>query len=324
MTVRELLAVSIALTILLGVHTISTLAGYLMWVVVRRRLAHWPARSRVRFLFATQVAPLLIAVAAVGLFVVPSWWAYEPFPTAEGISLGLGLAAVVTAILVAVAATKIARSIVLMKRASGEWSKQATRVSIEGADLHCIEHPFPLLATVGILRPRIFVARQVLSALEPRELLAAVRHEIAHQIHRHNLKATFMLFARHLLPLLPSTPLERSFAAAAEEVADEEAVGDRADVALDLASALIKIGRLVPAGMTAAMAGASFAVDREHLLESRIRRLADVTDRPARSGRAGRTWRLLLITSLVAYVANAGHLFLATHRLIELIVAALS
>jgi Zn-dependent protease with chaperone function len=48
--------------------------------------------------------------------------------------------------------------------------------------------PGPVLCNVGFFRPRILVSRGVLELLDPRELAAALAHELAHVVRRDNLK----------------------------------------------------------------------------------------------------------------------------------------
>jgi Zn-dependent protease with chaperone function len=108
---------------------------------------------------------------------------------------------------------------------------------------------FPVFSTVGMLRPRIFVATQVLDALTDDEAAAAVAHEAAHLRARDNLKRLLLRSCPDLLAAFPvSRELEESWARAAETVADARAARGAGGAALDLASAIVKVARLAPVG----------------------------------------------------------------------------
>src|SRR5205823_6090137 len=90
--------------------------------------------------------------------------------------------------------------------------------------------------------------RGLLEALTPEELTAGASHEIAHHRGRDNLKRLAMRGAPDLLHWTPAArALERRWAAAAEHRADATAAIVRSPAArLALASALVKIARLMP------------------------------------------------------------------------------
>ncbi len=71
---------------------------------------------------------------------------------------------------------------------------------------------------------------------------------------RDNLKRGFMRICRDVLLIIPSgRTLDRHWSAASETAADEHAAERGGDVALDLASALVKVARMIPAGARPAM-----------------------------------------------------------------------
>ncbi len=135
------------------------------------------------------------------------------------------------------------------RRLTAQWMRGAELFELPGSELPAfkIEHPFPVLAVIGVLHPKIFVASQVLEALSPSELSAAMSHEIGHIRSRDNFKRLAMRLCGDMLVLPLGKTLDREWLEAAESAADEFAAADAAH-ALDLASALVNIGRITPAG----------------------------------------------------------------------------
>jgi Zn-dependent protease with chaperone function len=131
----------------------------------------------------------------------------------------------------------------------------------------------PVMALVGVLRPRLLITQPVLDALTDEELRAAAAHELGHQRAFDNLKRLAMRAAPDLLSLTRAArALERRWAVASEHAADRGAGdGDRARCAL--ASALVKVARLTPP-VTPIGEPISALVDGGDIT-SRVRRLLD-------------------------------------------------
>jgi Zn-dependent protease with chaperone function len=95
------------------------------------------------------------------------------------------------------------------------------------------------------MRPRLVVSRDVVRALSPGELAAALRHERAHQISRDNLKRLVMLLAPGILPFFRGYEvLERAWSKFTEWAADDTAVAGNPLRSLALAAALVRVARL--------------------------------------------------------------------------------
>ena len=321
---RDALATSVALAFFLAAYATSALAVLAAWWMLRRVVGGWRPATRAQFCFALRVAPIVLALAGLGFLIIPAWLAYEPIRTSEGIGWPLVATAILTTGCVATAVINLIRSMLATQRTSTAWRHRATSVRIEGIDTQVfrIDHWFPLLATVGVLGPRIFIAAQVLDALEAREVRAAIQHELAHQHRRDNLKTAVMRFCRDLLPIASGLrSIDHAFAAAAEQAADEAAVTQQSSSAIDLASALVKIGRLVPYGATINMAATAFIVDGDGGLAARIRRLSSaetVIAVPTSSRRL--VISVFVVASLVAYVIAAPRALLVVHTIIEQLV----
>ncbi len=115
-----------------------------------------------------------------------------------------------------------------------------------------IQHPLPLIGVVGVVRPQLFVAAHLFEKLSPEELTAVLRHEQWHLTARDNFRRVVFDFCRH--GFLPGErELEREWHESVEMAADEYAARHNPQIALDLASALVKIARLFPTGASVAI-----------------------------------------------------------------------
>src|SRR5262249_4411882 len=153
----------------------------------------------------------------------------------------------------------------------------------------------PLMALVGVIRPRLVVTRGVVSALTPDELRAGIAHEIGHLRARDNVKRLAMIAAPDLLAATRvAATIQARWAAAAERAADRAAPGDTGSRCA-LASALVKVAKLTPAP-TPLAEPISTLVDGGDIA-SRVQRLLDDNppEQPAWSAR-----RLLVSLGIAA------------------------
>ena len=115
-----------------------------------------------------------------------------------------------------------------------------------------IDGDAPIVALVGILRPRLFITRRVVAALTDEELAASVAHELGHRRALDNLKRLAMRTAPDFLATTSvAGALERRWASASEHVADRSAcemaaLADRGRARCALASAIVKVARMMP------------------------------------------------------------------------------
>ena len=133
-----------------------------------------------------------------------------------------------------------------------------------------------MMALVGVLRPRLLVTRGVLTALTREELAASVAHEMGHRRAWDNLKRLAMRAAPDLLAVTSTAhAIERRWAAAAEHAADRLAAGNDNPTRCALASALVKVARLMPPmtpvtePISTLLDGGEIASRVEHLLDDR-------------------------------------------------------
>jgi Zn-dependent protease with chaperone function len=331
----ELLGLSLLLAGLLAFNSLASLAIAGLWRVAGRFTRGWTAVSRARFLFSLRTLPALLAFFSVALLLVPAYLAHEPRHAAEPVSFKLGLLAFISATGIAVSIYRAIATHRATSKLTAHWLKQGKPVQINGITIEAfqIDHTFPLIAIVGFLRPRLFIASQVREILTPEEISAAAAHENGHIEARDNLKRGLLQACRHALLIIPSGRLlDRAWSEASEEAADENAARQGNGVALDLASALVKIARNIPQGARPTMPAGVFLLGDEQTkgIKSRVRRLISLAANECRPGSRQSTLAKLfvwgpagmLLVSLVVAATNP-YLLSRVHYLIEHAVFAL-
>ena len=277
----ELLGLSLLLAALLTFNSVATFIIAGLWRVAGRTTDNWTAAARARLLFSLRILPAFLAFLTVSLLLVPAYLAHEPRHAAETVSFKLALLAIFSATGIAVSIYRGIGTHRATADLTSDWLRQGKPIQIPGIDIRSYEinHAFPLIGIVGFLRPRLFIARQVLEVLTPEEIAAAVGHENGHLKARDNLKRGLLQACRDVLLIIPcGRLLDRSWSEASEEAADENAARQGNGVALDLASALVKIARIIPVGGRPTMPAGVFLLgllgDEETKgIKSRVRRL---------------------------------------------------
>jgi Zn-dependent protease with chaperone function len=331
----ELLGLSLLLAALLTFNSVATLVIAGLWRLAGRATDNWTAAARSRLLFSLRILPPVLAFLTVSLLLVPSYLAYEPRHAAETVSFKLGLLAIFSATGIAVSLYRGIGTHRATANLTSDWLRQGKPIQIPGIDIRSYEinHAFPLIGIVGFLRPRLFIARQVLEVLTPEEIAAAVAHENGHLTARDNLKRGLLQACRDALLIIPcGRLLDRSWSEASEEAADENAARQGNGVALDLASALVKIARIIPLGGRPTMPAGVFLLGDEETkgIKSRVRRLIALATTERQGSRYDVLARLFVwgpaTILLVGFVIAATNPYLLTkvHHLIEHAVFVLS
>jgi Zn-dependent protease with chaperone function len=207
------------------------------------------ARARpAAFWFSLRILPAAAAAVFVATLFLPSYWIYEPREFVEGFDLTLTACALGGLALGTVA---LARGLLAWWRACERarvWMQTARPLALPATLLPAfeIEANAPIMALVGIARPRLLVTRGLLEALTPEELEASVAHEMGHRRGWDNLKRLIMRAAPDVLASTSvARGIERRWASASELEADRLAGADRFSRCA-LASALVKVARLMP------------------------------------------------------------------------------
>jgi len=332
----ELLGICVVLAALMLLNAAASLGMALAWRVIAPLTRSFSARTRSDLLFTLRLAAPMSAAIIVAVFLIPSYLDYEPRATAEVVSLKLAGLAVLSAGSLAFALCRTVRSWLATAALGRQWLQSANRIHVAGINVPAfsISHRFPIIAIVGTLRPRLFIAGDVLSALTRDEMAAAIAHECGHLAARDNLKRTLLRICRDSLFLVPfGRTVDRLWAQSAESAADEFAARQSPDVALNLASALVRIAKMVPAGARADVPLGAYLVGAEETqgVKSRIRRLIEISSNHSRITPTNNLLiRLLPLTSFAAIAAAAsitaanGKVLMGVHLILERAVSLLS
>ena len=284
-----LLGISVLLTALLTFNSLASLGTATVWRIAHRFTRDWSAAARARTLYLLRVLPATLGITCVLFLLTPAYLELEPRTTAERVSLKLAIIALASAVGMGLAIIRGVAAWRATARLTADWRAHGEPISVPQIAIpaYRIEHRFPVIAIVGVLRPRLFLGSQIFESLTPAEIAAAVEHEAGHLVAHDNLKRGLLRACRDVTLIIPcGRALDRAWAAASESAADEHATRRGRTVALDLASALVKIARMIPAGAKPAMpAGALLIGDEESSgVKARVRRLIQIASGDGKVG----------------------------------------
>jgi Zn-dependent protease with chaperone function len=333
----EFLGITLVLALLLAINATATMMAAGFGRVCRPLLRKCSARTRAEILFVMRIGPPVLAIVAIVAFMIPSYLIYEPHASGESVSWKLGLLATLSAIGVGLAIARGIRTWLATRRLLKDWLANSTQIELEAISVptFVLQHSFPIIAVVGAIRPRLFIADHVLESLSAEELAAAVSHECGHLAAHDNFKRSVMRVSRAALLLIPcGRSLDRAWSEASESAADEYAAQQSSLVALNLASALVRIARMIPSGQRQEIPAAVstfLAGDDSPGVKVRVRRLVELaaTDPRLLVSNASIVrfvpW-LVLGVFVVAGVTieSRPHVLAAVHHLVENIVVVLS
>ncbi|MCG3159614.1 MAG: hypothetical protein JMDDDDMK_00608 [Acidobacteria bacterium] len=330
----EALGICLGLAALLTLNAITSLLTSVLWRALRRRAEKWPASARAQLIFALRVSPSIIAIVCVGALLLPAYIAHEPRHVVEPVSLKLAALSALSAAGLLLAAWRGVAAWIATRRLTNDWLRAAEPINSNQIPIpaYRLSHSFPVIAIVGAIRPRLFIADHLFQSLTREEMAAAIAHERGHLAARDNLKRALLRACRDALAIVPSGGrLDRAWAEASEAAADEHAAKTGCAAALDLASALVKIARLVPAGAKPAMpAGVLLIGDDAGGIARRVRRLTEIagfdqveTAQPRFGSRALPWACLAAILTSVILMATHPPMLLAVHNVIEIAVSKL-
>jgi len=327
-----LLIICLALSALLIANIVAALAAVVSWRLMRGRLRRWSAAAHAQWLFALRLIPTLSALVWVLALSVPSYIAFEPRPADEVINFKLTALASLSAAGIALTCWRALASWHATRQLFGDWMHEAERVQLSGLAIPAFRFPspYPVIAAVGIIRPRLFIAGCVFDSLDDHEISAAIAHEAGHLLARDNLRLGLIRICRDAMACLPGgRRLEREWAAWSELAADEHAARAGRSTALDLAAALIKIARLAlsPAERPVMPAGVSLIGEDVNGVAQRVQRLIKLAEaeealgEPVSQSRGDARWAWKACSGgaliAVALVVAAPSLFSTAYLLTE-------
>lgn len=292
-------------------HLIVSLAVALRW---RWRTPGGQAAARADALLRLQLLPALSAVLVVG-FTAIGLFRFESRDDTEVLGVSFLAAGAYGAVLAGAILWRLARAQWQTSRLVRAWLAGGTPVALPGAPLPAvrIDTGFPMVAIVGILRPRLVIDTCVLAACGPEELAAIVAHEAGHLRRRDNLR-------RAALAAVPglwgARDLPQAWRQATEEAADDLAAASDRDARFHLATALLRVSRLTPAAAaTWQHRLPASALYRGEDIACRVRRLVDA--HPAALTRRA-PWATLTAAALLGAGFTLQH---QIHDAMEVVVA---
>jgi len=304
--------IAVSLTFFVLLYCVLSLIVVSGW----RYLRFWrsaSAQGQASLLFWARVFPLLASAFITLVLVVPSFVLREPRSIHEDMAVPLVLG-IGCLLLFALGAFRVIAALTRTSRVVANWLKGADALDAGVTAPTFRANGTPPLTLVGVCSPRVLVSEATVALLNRDELRVAVRHEIAHMRSRDNLKKLFL----YCSPFPGMASLESAWQEAAELAADDGAVESICD-ALDLATALIKLSRLMPVRNTPAFTMA--LVNGHGSVRGRVERLLAWDESKARQLQT--RWRYtppLVLVTILCTIAVYGDVLTQTHRVTEWLV----
>ena len=277
-----ILGLSILLVTLLVLNNAASLLTVLLWRMFGKRINRWSARSAAQTLFLLRTLPSALSIGGVLFLFAPAYLRHESRVNHEDVSIKLGILAVISMIGIAVALARGIATWLATRRLTAEWLNNSKPIHISSVTVpvYQVDHSFPLIAVVGAFRPRLFVATQIFESLTPAELTAALEHEKGHILAHDNLKRAVVRACRDLSLISVGSDMHDAWLEFSEAAADEFAARQDRETGLDLASAIVKIARMIPAGARPAITAGAFLATEEGVrgFTARVRRLVRVSE----------------------------------------------
>jgi beta-lactamase regulating signal transducer with metallopeptidase domain len=249
--------IAISFSVFFILYSALSFAVCITWRSLARYLCRFPASRYADSLFFLRMLPIVSSVGVTVVFAVPSFLRFEPRSVKESIGIVGVLGACGVAVLLA-AIWSSTMALVKTSRTVTRWSNHASVLGRHALNTGQIVPVLrtsmvaPPLTVAGIIRPRIWLSGLAERMLTPRELHAALQHELIHVRRRDNLRKLILKFA----PFPGMAQLESEWHEATEMATDDAAVSS-ASQALDLAAAVIKLSGLIlvpsPADLTTAL-----------------------------------------------------------------------
>lgn len=297
----------------------SCVAALLARLMQRRPIAGRPT-SVARALFALIVGPAAVSIFFTLAVFLPAQWQWEPARVNESAGYSIVALAAGGAALLLITFRRALRDTLATLAVVKHWQRAAredTRRTASDLPVLVVPDRSPGMSLAGVLRPRVFVAKDVRAELTAEELDVSLAHEAAHARAADNLKRLIAAWCPGLLSVGPlGRGLDARWEAATEFAADADAVGGSGRRAIALASALVKVARLTPVG--GAAPSLASRVHHQALLAARIERLLQSGDHVMPPRRLPRPTVIVAAVGLIlAGVLATCNPWLAVHQATE-------
>ena len=232
-------------------------------------------------LFAVRILPAALATISAIIFALPAFLLFEPRPSNDYVGpLQIAIAAsggLIYAIMIFRAVRALRASLLVEKY----WKARSHRIQLPGVDApaYSVNGIPSLFVVTGTLRPCVFVGREIIEELSAEEMAAAAGHEMAHIRSRDNLKQLLLDISRPPAWLMRLGIDDNLWMDTVELAADHSTLS-AGNAPLQLASALLKVGRL-RSSFTAHFAASGAHLVSAHCsprLENRVTHLIALAD----------------------------------------------
>jgi beta-lactamase regulating signal transducer with metallopeptidase domain len=309
------------------VHTVSAIILRLLVPAATRFSNRLRPRTAAQFLLALRLSPAAVSIFSVLALCIPSYLSFEPGATTEEVGWASIAAALLALTLLAMSITRATRAVFstsMYERFCVKSGAQLRSPAVS-ASVTVIDDVSPVIAMVGVFRPRFVISRSVIDTLAPDELECALRHERAHRISRDNFKRLLLLLAPDVLPFLSRSfaAIDRAWVTFSEWAADDAAVAGNPERSLSLAGALVRVARMAaPPRLspicTELVSGASACLNQD--LSARVDRLLHISHPEIVGPLRSIVWTASLVISVATLVvALRPDTLHSVHKLLEVL-----
>ncbi len=256
------------------IHTALAVVAYAFAGRAIRLAEQMNPKISARFLLLVRILPMMVTLAVLFGFCIPSYLWLEPGASAEEVGFACLLSGCLGALTWLISAQRVIAAIAGTARYMKRCHHDGHRATLAGdsSPVLVLKDDAPVLAIAGVVHPQLVVSQRVVSALSADQMDAAFRHERAHQVSRDNFKRLLILLAPDVFPFVKGfSALERNWAKFTEWAADDHAAAGDSHRALSLASALVKVARMSSKPKLPVLAASLMADDRD--LSERVDRL---------------------------------------------------
>lgn len=291
--------------VVLAAFAWSSVAGAWIVAALWRRPLAGGAAERAAALVRLRLLPPGVGLVVATLAAI-AYYRFEPRGIDESTGMILAALALTGAAFAGHSLVRVARLSLRTRKAVRQWMQGATPVELPGISVPAlaINSDFPVVAVVGLFRPRLLIARSVLGACTDEELQAILTHEQGHIERSDNLRRLALGAAPDVLSWLPvSRRIQSAWLEAAEDAADDDVGRLGSDGRAVLAQALVRVAQLAVGTRPVTLPSSTLFRGENGDLERRVRRLLSPAAPAGKSSPHPTTWVAVCGATLVALFA---------------------